>query len=63
MKAVENGFRRNSGVSHHRPKAGVNDNEEGIGGPSSPSALCRPPRRRADLQQVEREPISTLAKG
>ena len=63
MKAVENGFRRIVGCRTTGLKAGVNDNEEGIGGPSSPSALCRLPRRRADLQQVEREPISTLAKG
>ena len=61
MKGVETAS--HSEVSHHRPRAGVNNNEEGIGGPSSPSALCRLPRRRADLQQDEREPISTLAKG
>jgi hypothetical protein len=58
MKAVENGL-----CCAPWLKAGVNDNEKGIGTPSSPRTLRRVPPRRADLQQVEREPISTLAKG
>ena len=61
MKAVENGFRRIMAYPH-RPKAGVNENKKGTGR-IIPSALCRLPRQRADLRQVEREPISTLAKG
>jgi hypothetical protein len=63
MKAVETAFLRIVGCRTTGLATGVNNNEEGISGPSSPSALCRLPRRRADLQQVEREPISTLAKG
>ena len=51
-----------SGVSHHGLKAGVNDNEEHLRAVLAKRAM-QATTRRADLQQVEREPISTLAKG
>ena len=60
FNGLKNRFRRIVACPH-RPNGRCQ--REGIGGPSSESAQCRTPRRRADLQQVEREPISTLAKG